>query len=188
MLIIEGSDLVGKTTLAKDLVKKLNERGHPHIYRHLSRLPDSFNRFCGYEQVMSTYSVNDRGPMSEPVYANMRGDETSLTPWLYQRVDAMLQLKGAFTVVLYAMEEQLIKDRWREGEMYDLEGVLQVNACFDRIANHGRWNTYDMRVDYRVPLSTRNPFPNPETILEAYLKHLERHSILQKDIQQWKQY
>lgn len=181
MLIVEGSDLTGKTTLCRNLVKMLNAQGHPHIYRHLSRLPDAFNRYCGYEQASMTYSVQDRFHMSEPVYANMRGDETSLTPWLYRRVDAMLLLKGAFTVVMYAMEEQLIKDRWREGEMYDLEGVLQVNASFDRIANHGRWQSYDMEVNYRIPLSTRNQDPMAENVLAAYLAHMVTHRRLQQD-------
>lgn len=181
MLIVEGADLVGKTTLCKELVKRLNELQHPHIYRHLSRLPNSFHRYYGYQSMAAIHSVQDRFHMSEPVYAAMRGDETPLTPWLYDQVDAMLLLKSAFTVVVYAINEDLIRSRWGRDEMYDLESVLAVNASFDRIANHGTWQGYNMRVDFRASCSQQNPYPDPEPILHAYLKHLDRFYTLRNE-------
>jgi len=181
MLVIEGADCTGKTTLAHKLVKMLNDDGSPHIYQHLSRLPPSFDRFCDYEKVMSTYTVQDRSHMSEPIYAAMRGDETDLTPWLYDRVDAMLLLKGMFVVVVYVLEDELIRDRYAgKDEMYSLGQVLQVNKEFARAGNTGVWGEYRMHVDYRCVCTRNNPWPNAEEVFRAYTTHMELYHQLQR--------
>ena len=189
MLIIEGPDLAGKTTLAHNLIKRLNVQGLPHVYSHLSRLPDSFHRYWGYTQFMGRYLVQDRFHMSEPVYAKMRGDESELTPYLYALVDAKLKLSCGFTVMLYMMDDSMVLGRWRDGEMYRLEQVLEVNGMYKDIAeNKGWWEGYQMHYDLAIGLTPETPFVSEQTeqlIVDTYGARLAAHFELLEEEPEW---
>lgn len=179
MIILEGTDLVGKTTLAKRLVELLDDRGY--IYRHLSRLPDAFDRYHGYARLMSRCVVHDRFHMSEVVYSYARGDRsTKLCPETYRLVDAKLRLVPALTVVVTAADASLVA-RHRErakDEMYDAELVLRANEAFKTIAQKGMFTYGDRRyndMDVDVWLACTNDFPSEKhamEILELYERRL----------------
>ena len=167
MLIIEGSDLTGKTTLAKRLVEELKHEGY--IYRHLSRLPDGFDRYWGYRDLACLRIVQDRFHMSEPVYARVRGDDTCLTPETYRLVDGMLRGMGALTVVLACQDDGLIENRWREGEMYRISEVKYANDQYMAVVS-GQFAPYSqMDYDYVIMETHSSPFPTEQDI----------HNILQ---------
>jgi GTPase SAR1 family protein len=163
MIIIEGSDLVGKTTLAQRLLREDELQQQGFIYKHLSRLPYGFKPHM-YQEHAHMRSVQDRFHMSEPVYAAVRGDTTFLTPEKYRRVDGYLRQLGAITIVLTA-EESLIRSRMREGEMYNIKQILLANSMFNTIGIlGGKWQDYNMDVDFHFILTKDYPSISNESI------------------------
>lgn len=130
MLIIEGGDLVGKTTVCKKLCSYLYLQKGGYVYQHLSRLPSGFDRCKGYMALASRCSVRDRFHMSEIIYAKVRKENTALSPERYRLIDAHLRMLGAYTVVITA-EEELIKARSRDDEMYSMAQILRANEYFN---------------------------------------------------------
>lgn len=196
MLILEGSDLVGKTTLAKQLTKRLWDARMPHVYSHFSRLPDAFDRYWGYVERASRDVVQDRYHMSEIAYGVGRGDlgrlgDNTLTPERYRLVDAHIRAMGAYTVVLYSSEPQLLRDRYEREqarEMYDIDLVLRVNAWYEGVSDHlGRWvpsdaiQPYDMDVDWAIDVALMHDWPSLEcSIVNRYLERrqaCERYAL-----------
>lgn len=186
MLIIEGADLVGKTTLAKALCAKLNELGWPHVYQHLSRLPAPWQRDAvrNYDRLCSPYSVRDRFHYSEPVYASARGDDPMISPGDFEVVNNIVRSVAGYVIIVTATEE-LIAERYARRaaqEMYDLHKILRVNEDFRHAAEVGRFaisqngkakDEYYFPVDLHVRCSSAAPFPCPEEIrLAAYTSRL----------------
>lgn len=150
MLIIEGPDGVGKTTLAKLLVEVLSTRA-PYTYEHLSRLPKTWVSPWSYIDRMHRYCVKDRFHMSEIAYAYARGDSPILTPLGYAMVDGYARLFGAFTIVITASNEHLIDNFGKkfESEMYNLHIVKRANDWFTNcVGDHGE--DYDLVVHLDV--------------------------------------
>lgn len=183
MLIIEGPDLVGKTTFTQRAVKLLNSRGWPHVYRHLSRLPDSFDRYWGYQRLASGQVVQDRFHMSEPLYELARGEEPGthgLDPDTYRFVDGMLRSMGAVTVVMCADPEHvddLLVSRWRDEEMYHKDLVRDVNYEYHKVAcNAGWWNDYRMDVDFTFCATPGTPWA-PEEFLDEVVSAYQRRQL-----------
>lgn len=179
MIIIEGSDLVGKTSFAKALLnhKALSSSGY--IYKHFSRLPTSFDFCAGYMNNASKNSVQDRFHMSEPVYSLIRREsESALTPEKYRLVDAHLRLLGAYTVVI-TCKESLLSDRMRADEMYDLDQILQVNREFSSAVTHdGPWRGYQMDWDCHIHCNENEPFPTDQNVEHVIGEYLFRQSQL----------
>lgn len=171
MLIIEGSDAVGKTTLCHELVAKLPR----HMYSHLSRPAPKFNKYWDYVDRMNQYLVQDRYHLSEIVYAEMRGDKTDLTPEVYRLVDARARLIPAFTVVVVA-DSELIESRWKHTEdeqMYSLQQSLEVNLMFDKLDQY--FPKFEIDVDMKIICNHRTPYPTTfiKEICERYVKRFE---------------
>lgn len=156
MLIVEGADLAGKTTLCQQLLKSLPD----HVYSHYTRLPDGHDGFWHYVQSASKYHVQDRFHLSEVVYARVRGEETNLNLW-YDLLDGLLKWHfQAFTVLLIPTDRS-IAERWREGEMYEKHKVLEANHIFHELRN---------RADYYTGYDRSWGPRNVETILTCYNK------------------
>jgi thymidylate kinase len=171
MLIIEGADLTGKTTLAHNLLKHrpLNDRGY--VYKHFTRLPGGFHRYWGYVDNATQRSVQDRFHMSEVMYAEARGDKDKyLTPEMYRLVEAHLALLGSYTVLITA-DEQLIRERWREGEMYDIELVRRVNELYLHT---------QLPFDYHFHANAHRPFMDDVEQRRVLDKYFERQATLER--------
>lgn len=159
MLILEGADGVGKSTLAKKLVKRL-ERFRA-IYAHFTRLPDSFHRVWGYVDRMSPWVVQDRFHMSELAYAYACGRWSSLTPEWYRVVDAYLRKIGVVTVVIEASPE-LVRSRWDASQMFDIDTTARAALAYQMIGS-GEFaldgsGVYQVDIDYTIILSERQPY------------------------------
>lgn len=179
MLIIDGTDLVGKTTLQLALLKRLQSVG-PWIGAHFTRLPKMWAFPNDYFPRMSRHVVQDRFHMSEVAYSTARGDETSLSPFKYSLVDARLRQLGGLTVVITA-DEDFIRSQWRscnDGQMYDLDTVLRANRAFSEIvSNH---TDYKVDVDYvmATPMGAGYPAQRHGLIDDIIDRYMVRQAVL----------
>ena len=174
MLIIEGPDLVGKTTLAHKLI----ERIPTHMYSWLNRPAFRHDRFVHYLRRASPWVVQDRFHMSEVLYALMRRDsELLLTPEKYKMIEAWLRVNcGMFTVILWD-SKGIPESRFREEEMYNLDQVNQVNELFGKT---------DLPHALRFDLQGR--FVNEDeiiAILQAYLSQFREWKKLYHEMKRW---
>jgi hypothetical protein len=177
MLIVEGADLVGKTHLCKKFLMALAPEGYR--YAHFSRLPRDFDYMSDYCAAACRRIVQDRFHMSEPVYAEVRGDESFLTDENYRLVDAWLRGYGATTVVITAHDSLLAKryaERDRE-EMYGLDKICHANQLYLDITE-----SHDLRDwDFHFHCNKEKPWVTEDQlmlVLEAYSARQSRQSRL----------
>lgn len=152
MLILEGPDLVGKTTLANKLVKDQWMKSEGMVYRHLSRMPAGFRFPQQYGELVGRKTVYDRFHMSEPCYAYARGEQGSaLDPEMYRLVDGWLRGLGAYIVVITA-DEELIRERYAKRaaeEMYPVDFVLKANQAFIEMVRANKYSRECVDVAYQ---------------------------------------
>ncbi len=172
MLIIEGPDNIGKTTLCHKLVRFLGEVG-PWQYRHSKKPPETWDYPESYFEHMSRFMVMDRFHMSEIVYSHARGDKHQLQPWAYKLIDAMLRQFGGFTVVLSSTDESLATNYEAREQNYDARINSIANLTFKEIGECGKHHNIHCDVDYHYQCQTGVwPAEDPnliDSILKGYL-------------------
>lgn len=179
MIIFEGSDLVGKTTLAQRVIADSLDYVALN-YIHYSRLPDSHDRFADYLVDMRANNVLDRFYMSEPVYAAVRGDTTKQLPWHSIALDREALAQGALIVVVTA-EPDVIKSRYwldPDREMYSLDKIIEANRHFFAIAQCHEWMGYNFHVDMHLHISDANQLIDTFAIVRAHQLTLNRGCFL----------
>ena len=97
MLIIEGCDHIGKTTLAKKLTEMsaLREK-YPTYYQHYSCPNSSFDWFQDYKDAIGEYAIIDRFHVSGIAY------QKAITYNRLRLIEAWLGCMGTYTVLLVA--------------------------------------------------------------------------------------
>lgn len=138
MIIVEGTDLLGKTTLCEKLVKDLNARDHSHVYSHLSKLPESFDHVQGYLPLCNRNVVYDRFYLSRQAYGGALKNQRVMTPEELHWLDGYTRLFGSYTVLVvsteYFIRQQFAaKDR---DEMYDVDSIVAVNEEYLGLTDH----------------------------------------------------
>lgn len=171
MLIVEGPDCVGKTTLCRELLKRLPG----YIYAHFSRLPEGFDYYWGYIERISRRVVQDRFHMSEIAYSRARGDEPRLTRETYRLVDAKLRLLGGFTVLITA-ERNLIASRWRKDQMYSLDKTLEAARIFEVLRDEREEVGVD--IDYAFHCTEGIPYVPGTAIDQIIDLYRQRRSLV----------
>ena len=167
MLIIEGPDLVGKTTLAHECVRELNKRGFPHVYAHLSKLAASFDKVHGYIPLMHRHVVQDRFHLSRLAYGRHFKNQDVLTDNEMRWLQAKLWLQGAFTVLLLAKPDGVfLRKQWAErgrAEMYEIDGIVEVNKVY-----HQLYEEYQPYIDCAYQFDGKSGWPSryTETIVD----------------------
>ncbi len=173
MLVLEGTDHVGKTSLAQKLVKALAPEGY--VYRHLTRLPDAFHRYWDYLPMMTRKVVMDRFFLSEIAYRRARGENGDTIPVEYlQLLNAQLTMHGGFTVMI-TCEPDLLASRYaneegKESQMYKLPVVLAANAAFADITYCSDPSYF---TGYHIYLDKDHPWPS-QTDLDEILRRYRR--------------
>lgn len=133
MLVVEGTDLLGKTTLCNKLVKRLNDEYRAlFTYQHLGRLPAHWHSVWSYVDKMTRYCVQDRFHDSELAYAQARGDRPIIDNDAYRLVEAHLALRAGLKVAIVCDDESLLRRRHRElgDDMYGIDVIERANAWF----------------------------------------------------------
>lgn len=192
MLIVEGSDGVGKTTFCHKLLERLQKEG-PWIYSHLSKPPPSWQHPASYYPRMSTFIVQDRFHMSDLAYRHARSDPQALSPFAYSLVDARLRQLGGMTVVLTA-DDETIRKNYKSDDMHDVEVHYAANEAFcDLTRRAEKFREYSIDWDYRWPLpSIQIVYPNDffvDNVVREYLRRVrELHVYARVTSQPWKLY
>jgi thymidylate kinase len=171
MFVIEGADLVGKTTLAKTLWSHpyFQERGYE--IQHLSRLPTGHDRLIHYVSRMNPCGIFDRFYLSELAYAEARGDV--YRPFDAERlriVHASACLQGVYTVLILFGSREVLEQRWGREEMYDLDVVWAANEAFKKKL------AFTQYVDRTFVITPSKPYVDAEFIeecIDAYQKRME---------------
>lgn len=131
LVILEGPDCAGKTTLAEKLVAALGERYPDDRVTLLKAGPPTAHPVDEYEGPLLTYRpgerwhvVCDRWHVGERVYPAILGRPSAMTPGTWAHVELFLASRGAFVVHVAASLETLL-DRYRvRGD--DLVDELQL--------------------------------------------------------------
>lgn len=176
MLIIEGPDGVGKTTLARKLLVGLPT----HVYAHFTRLPSGFDYYWGYRERASRSVVQDRFHMSEVAYAVARGEPSRLDAETYRLVDGHLRGLGAVTVLLTAGPD-LVRSRWDDGQMYDLGRTLAAAEVYEVIAGGGDAGVGPVDLDVVIQLSGGKPYATDDDA-RAVLELYRRRQVVVDDV------
>ena len=134
MIIIEGSDLVGKTTLAKAIIEHGNRNvpGSRLNYGHLGLLPKGWS-ISDYLRMIRPWVVQDRWMLSEVVYGAVTRGETFLS-----EEDQLFLLDRAYAVgalhVVVTCDETLLRERYAinaRREIFTEAQVVAVNVAFE---------------------------------------------------------
>lgn len=142
MLVIEGSDCLGKTTLAKKIVDKMMEKGYSTVYSHMSRPNEQlFDFFLDYKKMMNPCAVQDRFHLGGLAYHHDK-----ISPQKLQIINAWIRVQGGLIVVLYAGDEQWYRYRLENderGNMLTTDKMCAGNNFFNRF-----WSGGGMDSDY----------------------------------------
>lgn len=145
MLILEGPDNIGKTTLAHRLVKMANERiqgrlsieGQPVTvdYRHMTRPPEEFNYFLDYKPMTedSMFTVQDRFHLGTIAYDEKpfynRDQLRIIESWIYRQ--------GSMIVLILPTDLRNYEIRLHtdsKDEMFDVPRMIRAATIYQEIA------------------------------------------------------
>jgi len=187
MLIVEGSDLVGKTTLIKALCDEATNRGHPMIPQHFGLLPDNWDFLCDYMKFINNRTVMDRFIMSEVVYGETLRKKSRITPEHYSLLQTYLDCFRYMTVVIVAetvfFKEHVHKQFEYRDEVFKEEQICLVNEAFIEVINTCKLGEFKLSFDIAHCVSNDREFPSSDPMLvdeivETYLKFQdEKHYV-----------
>jgi len=148
MLIIDGPDNIGKTTLANRITKIANEKSSykredwpfediEFKYRHMTRPPEGWYYFHGYKNLAlgSHYIVQDRFHLGTLAY-----DETpKYTSEQLRIIESWVYRTGSLIVVLTPnnyrnYEARLRSSEYGRKEMFDVERILRAATLYEEIS------------------------------------------------------
>jgi archaellum biogenesis ATPase FlaH len=133
-LIIEGSDNLGKTILAKKLVRYVIDHGnYPVMYSWMTRPNEAtFDFFTSYKMMLNSYTVQDRFHLGALAYHNNRISKRHL-----EYIEQWIENRGGFVVLLYANDEDWYKHhiaRDDRGNLLANDALCKANSVFKKMA------------------------------------------------------
>jgi hypothetical protein len=173
MLIVEGADLVGKTTLCRDFIKGT---GHTHQYCHFGLLSEDWDYYHDYLQFVHARVVMDRFFLSELVYGTVIPErDPGFSSLGLDLLQSYARLTGAYTVVIVTAGTTLKNRYFERPEHFSLDVVLSANALFRELCLGHSLNGYRPVIDHEIHLSSKEEFVTPsmlENLIECYRKHV----------------
>lgn len=180
MLILEGLDRTGKTTLAKKLVEKTG-----YTYSHLGVPPDNCDFFTFYTDLSGVCVIQDRHFISELVYHEIMRNGQPRIPFLnYQLVCRDLNTYAPLMTVILTTPRIVTHRILDEGESYLTTDIpLTYKAVFDRVQRlydkflfwkNKLVSSGDLSIQYihcsdkSCNWQTELPWPNFQSILGSY--------------------
>jgi len=176
MIIIEGADCTGKSTLAAQLWSHPRLQEYGMEVQHLSRLPTGHDRCWHYINRMNRNGIFDRFHYSELAYAEARGDtEVLLTPLKMTLVEKMLDAACPFRILLLMGSYDHLLARWNKSEMYDQDTVWRANEAFSKMQHTRPW-------DYVHRSAHSGDFPTVSDIEGIVSKYVAKRTAWQAKI------
>jgi thymidylate kinase len=177
MLIVEGSDLVGKSTVVKKLLESVELQQKGYTPDHFGLLPEGFEYYWGYIDRSARRVVMDRFHMSEIVYGRMIRGGAKIDEEEYRLIDAHLRNLGAVTVIITA-DASLIKERSLEREeVFNVEQILSVNDGFRQVADR-LFAGYEPDFDLHFHCTRDKPFVTSQQLANVAGCYLARQAML----------
>ncbi len=151
MLVIEGPDLVGKTTLAKALIESIEMRSRVRPeYQHFGRLPENWDYCRDYVKKVRQWCVTDRWWESEIAYGEAIRGHACISPRQEKIVEGATRAAGGLTILVMPAGlhnyEQLLEEQWTTREMFNQEQLRRV--CM-RYMSKAFAHDFMIEVDYR---------------------------------------
>lgn len=170
LIIIEGPDMVGKSTLVKALIEELHEgQNLQYVPLHLDRPKPGFIDYyhLGFES-----GVFDRFMMSEILYSIATSRKASISWEQFDLISGVLRYhKKAFRVILWSSNNKLFEDRHTDEELFDLTTCKFVNQLYIQ-------NKHRADVTYDVAKGRLNPELLAKKVVDLYLLHINHLASL----------
>jgi hypothetical protein len=148
MLVLEGPDCCGKTTVAKVLRDNLPGWS----YRWHTRPPKDVGCYPYHTWFIADSHprvVVDRAHWSGYVYGRVYGDQCQLTPQQWRCEELALMSRGTRVLLMIDESENIIK-RWSERELYPPDKVPEICAGYNSLYNGWVSNDYKTRLFRRA--------------------------------------
>lgn len=133
MLILEGSDCLGKTTFANLLVKMAAEDVRfPIYYAHMTRPNKAFDFFWHYHERITRFAVQDRFHLGGIIWHNAinQCNLNIIEKWIEQ-VDSMI-------IVFYASDTNWYVNKLKEDKrenMLTQDTMIEANLDYHKMVN-----------------------------------------------------
>lgn len=133
MILLEGADLLGKTTAAHKLVKMATDKKEPLSYLKLGRESHDKFTFDYFRSRIANYMVCDRGHLSNLIYSRVYDSVPTqlVNDWReFDKIEQMIKAFGGFTIIFFALPddyEKIVKATWRDDEDFDVDTCMRVN-------------------------------------------------------------
>ncbi|RJR13370.1 hypothetical protein C4588_01010 [Candidatus Parcubacteria bacterium] len=169
MLVIEGADKLGKTTLAHSICKRLREMNFVPRYAHMSRPPDDFDFLRDYLGMVDLFTIQDRFYFGEWAYGTNR---VGIGTQRFQALQWYTLVHGGLVILALADDDFLIH-MWntdQREEMFSCNKVLEANKRFKMLRDLGY-----VHIDYIIYHEKGKKFPGISTrhlnqIVEDYIE------------------
>ena len=161
LIILEGPDLAGKTTLAERLITYLSAKFPRDRVQLIHRGPPSRHPLDEYAVPLLDYQpgqglhlVIDRWHWGELVYPPIMNRPTKMTRWLFNYIEMLVIQRGGFTVHITADDRELLRRFDARGDdMQRREDLPLIANTFRRIAletGYSGWTYEAHSPDYIV--------------------------------------
>lgn len=158
MIILEGTDNLGKTTFAHKLRTRLRERLQiDYAYTHFTVLSPSFRFPMDYLPFFTHNTMLDRFYQSELAYSAARGVQSRVSDAMASKLDAIAELAGCTRVLFLASSTRRVADD-RE-QMFDTGVIQRANEAYDQL-----YATRRLQFDYILHLDGGNPWPSDQQL------------------------
>lgn len=173
MLIIEGSDNLGKTTLANEILIQANRlyKGLNFSYKHMSRPGEDFDFFHDYYRMIKSSkvtTVQDRFHLGGLVW-----HENKITAASLRVIEGWIRANYGLVVILYTDNHsgyrKMLEVDNRE-QMFGVHKMCQANIEYATMAQGN--SLYKVQCDIAVPVEIKDgrPHYNTEEVAEKIVK------------------
>lgn len=185
MLIIEGSDNLGKTTaaqtivkLAADHAKKVLDKGgrrdrelaFPVRYQHMSRQNEGFDYFYDYGDMISKWAVQDRFHLGAFAYH----DPCPIPMPALRRIEGWLRSVGSYIAVVICRDRDWYRDRLETADRYEMFTVDQLVKANDRFIEIVDSKDFIIDFVFEVNPEDRKVFMTSNTLKNIMYEWFER--------------
>jgi hypothetical protein len=175
MLILEGSDCLGKTTFANLLVKMAAEDArYPIYYAHMTRPNKAFNFCSHYKERITKFAVQDRFHIGGIVWHNAISNDA------LEIIERDLFQTLSQVIVFYTTDRKWFLEKLqsdKRGNLLSIETMLNANNNYYRIAKGG--HPLNVKVDFSFNIKSSDGEPTypgekeAREILDSWYKNLE---------------